>query len=385
MLFHHRAIALSLLIFLLLLQNSLKSQTRGVILDKETHKPIPYVCIYAKSGKTVLGAMSNELGEFNVNFPTDSIFFSHVNYLKLGLLKKDIPATIYLQANSVILPEIIVGNKQPKWISLVLKEVVKQRTKNYSQLSEQMKYSYETSTLSDSSGYAFKSKGDLLVPSLLKDGNYYVSCSENVIKYKDTTAGPDFGNLKRILYNDFIKDFNNDFISKNDFTFNYWPENKDNNLVLLGFTSKKYKEDKGFVVVDTLNKAIVEFEQNAGTEYNIKAHTTFILRNAAATLKGFRYVTWVTKMNGKFLKNENGYIPSEFKYKIYVKASQTTKGINSNLFSSLEAVAHLNKTINSKKIIWHILPKPVYIYVETKKMKQEEEELKKEPTKFERF
>lgn len=46
----------------------LVAQTKGVVVDRESGQPIPYAGIYTKTGETVLGAMSNEAGQFTIYF-----------------------------------------------------------------------------------------------------------------------------------------------------------------------------------------------------------------------------------------------------------------------------------------------------------------------------
>ena len=41
-------------------------------------------------------------------------------------------------------------------------------------------------------------------------------------------------------------------------------------LFQLVFTSKKFKDDEGYVLIDTLNNIIIEAERNLGTDSNIK-------------------------------------------------------------------------------------------------------------------
>jgi hypothetical protein len=147
---------------------SVFSQTKGIVIDKVTHQPISYVSIYSKTGEKVSGTTTDDKGHFEINFPFHSLVFSHINYLKLEIDRKNKLDTIYLSPKDILLNELIVTNRKPKWINRVLTEVVKQKYKNYQNSEKQLSYNYETYTLSDSSGYAFRSKGLLLVPVFSK-------------------------------------------------------------------------------------------------------------------------------------------------------------------------------------------------------------------------
>jgi hypothetical protein len=121
---------------------------------------------------------------------------------------------------SVLLGEIVVSNKEPRWISRILKEIVRQKNKNYQTAEKQFAYHYESYTLNDSNGYAFDSKGNVKVPVLSEKNKYSIDAQHNIIKYKDKTAGVDFTNLKAMLHQDFISSFDDSFIRDNTFKQN---------------------------------------------------------------------------------------------------------------------------------------------------------------------
>jgi len=265
--------------------------------------------------------------------------------------------------------------------------VVKQKYKNYQNSEKQLSYNYETYTLSDTSGYAFRSRGLLLIPVFSKNENYFIHAANNTIRYKDKTAKSDFSNLERMLYDDFIKKFDIGFIKDNVFMENISFENKDINKIQLVFKSKQHKHDKGYIVVDTLNKVILEFERKSGTEYNIKTKTSFLIRNALATFTGFRYDDWITQIHSKYSKIGNGYQLTESKYKLYMKTSWKNKKTDGKYFYSIESQLELAKNNESnEKINWTLIPKPIYmVAVLTKQMQKDEVALIKIPVLFEDF
>jgi len=362
------------------------AQTKGIVVDKESRQPIPYVSIYTTVGDKVYGAMSNEQGEFSIDFTFQTLYLSHINYLKAEIFKSNLSDTIYLVPTTALLREIIISNKQPKWINTVLMKVVEQKAQNY-QLTEKMfSYNYETYTLNDSNGYAFKSNGNLVIPQLKKNSQYRIDAQKNIIKYKDKTAGPDFSNLKRMLYDDFVTTLDSKFIKENDFTLDGSFADKNSNIVQLNFTSKKYKDFDGYLVVDTVNSVVLEAERSSGTDYNIKNQTSSFLRNLISSRAGFTYNTWITKSNSKYTNSGQSYYLSECNYKFYMKTTTRNKKNDSKFFTSIESKLDLGNEIKTKNTEFKIIPKPYYlVLIMTKQMKQEEESFNKVPLTFEKF
>jgi len=378
-------IILTVLLLLTATNQLLFAQAKGVVIDKESGLPIPYASIYTKNGETVLGAMTDENGFFSLNFTFQTLFISHINYEKIELRKENLRDTILLTPASVLLSEVMVSNKQPKWIPEILAEVAKKKNKNYQNSDKQFAYNYESYTLGDSSGYAFKSRGTLLVPKLSGNPQYYINAQSSIIQYKDKTAGVDFTNLKRMLYVDFISYFDKKFINNNDFKQNSLFETSDPHLIQLFFHDKKDKTTNGYMVVDTVNNAIVEVEHNVGTEYNIKNNTTLYFKIFSSKL-GIKHKLWITKSNYKYCKLGNSYYMVESKYKFSRKSTIKNKKTDSQYFTTIESKLFLQNqsTQTDTKMIPLLKPFDA-ITIYTKKMQSEEAALNKVPVIFEKF
>jgi len=376
-----------LIAFMLLVMTGqlLMSQTKGILVDNKSGQRVAFVGIYTKDGGKILGAMSNERGEFDINFPFQSLFFSHINYEKIELRKENLGDTIFLTPTSVLLCEVVVSIKQPKWMPRILNEVVKLKSKNYKNADKQFSYRYDSYTLGDSSGYAFTSKGNLLVPRLSSNPQYYINAQNSVIKYKNNTAGVDFTNLKRMLYVDFISYFNKKFITNNDFRQNSLFKTPNPHLVQLFFNDKKDKTTNGYMIVDTLNSSIVEVEHNVSTESNIKNNTTLYFKTFSTKL-GLKHNLWITKSHYKYSKIGNSYYMIESKYKFSRKSTVKNKKIDSQYFTTIESELFLQdqSTQTDKKMIPLLKPFDA-ITIFTKKMQREEAALKKVPVSFEKF
>ena len=379
-------ILLAVLILLLTTGQLLLAQTKGVVVDKVSRQPISYVSIYAKIGDKVFGAVTNDKGEFSVDFTFQKLFFSHISYEKTEIAKSDLKDSIYLIPTTTLLTEVVVSSKQPKWINSVLMKIIEQKNKNYQTKENVFSYKYETYTLTDSNGYAFKSNGNLLIPQLKKNAQYKIDAQKNIVKYKDKTAGTDFSNLRRMLYDDFLLNLDNNFIKDNNFRLNSSFSDKNKNIVQLNFSSKKYTDYEGYLVVDTLNKVILEVERSSGTDFNIKTQTSRLLRNLISSRTGFNYNTWVSKSITKYSKVGQTYYMSDCKYKFYMKTYTKNKKVDSSYFTSMESkLSFDNKTQNSVKE-FKVIPKPYYLVLfYTKQMKEAEESLNKVPVSFEKF
>ena len=69
-------ILLAVLILLTMTGQLLLGQTKGIVVDKVSRQPIAYVSIYTKTGDKVLGTVTNDKGEFSIDFSFQTLFFS---------------------------------------------------------------------------------------------------------------------------------------------------------------------------------------------------------------------------------------------------------------------------------------------------------------------
>ena len=373
-------------VILLFSQNQSIAQTKAIIVDGETKIPIPFVNIYTKNGTDIIGTSSNNEGVFIVNFPFNELIFKHINYKDLSINKKELKDTIFLTSKSNILEEVIITGTPKTWITTLLKNVIKEKATNYSKDSTFFNFEYKTYTISDSAGYAFKSNGNLLMPQILGNKKYAVKPEIGIIKYKDNTAGWDFNNLQKILYDDkFIKKINNKFIKKKKKKKKNDTENLEKNTVILIFKSKKYDDDRGSIKIDTISKAILEYHRISGTDYNVKAKTNFVYRNFASKILGSKYIDLYSEISVVYTKNNNYYQLSESKLKAYESFLRKKNGKETIQFSSVESQLELKPIEKPKKIQWIMLPTPLRIGIETKNDRLSQQALQKIAKKYTAF
>lgn len=362
------------------------AQNKGVILDIDTNKPISYVNIFSTYNNEVFGTTSNTSGKFNVSFPFESLTFSHINYERCEILHQDLKDTIFLNPKTNLIGEIVISNKQPQWINNILERFRTQRKKIYRTTEKTFSYQYDTRTLNDSSGYAFKSEGEIIVPKLDADVPFRVSPKENVIHYKDHSAGVDFSNMQRILYDEFISDFDKNFIKKHEFRQNHAYKGKSQNIIQLMFNSNEYDSDNGFIVIDTTSCAILEVERSTGTDYNIREQTSAAIRAIASKTKGFNYEEWIIYNYTQYENFNGSYYPIDCRYKFYLKSSTKKKKRDDLYFVSIESELSLKDKKFEVTNNFIDIPRPYYmLLIKSKKMRLDEERLRSVPVKFDTF
>ena len=349
-----------LLLFVFMVSiNTVGAQTKRLVLDSETMLPIPYVSIHAK-GTVVRGTMSNDTGEYTIDFKYDTLYFSHINYELMKLPNEKINTdTIFMNPTIHTISSVIIIAKNTKWIENILKDVVKHKSQNYQQKEISLDYAFNLKSLSDSSGYAFDSRGKIISPVYSEKDGFKICPTSNIIKYKDESAGPDFMQLRRNVYDDFVRDFDNGFIKKHQFTQTSFEDKENKNIIQFSFKLKKEEGNSGYLMVDTLNKAIKEFEQISDTDYNIKSNTPYFARMTWLSL-GVEYTIWRTVIQGQFSLIDGSYHLTDSRYQIY--RQNTNKGRKDIYFTNTES--HLtmkksNKDVdNSEDCDWLELPRP---------------------------
>lgn len=376
----------NLCVILILLSQVLFAQNKGVVLDVNTNNPIQYVNIYTSNNKKVSGTISDTNGRFNINFSCEELTFSHINYEKTRITYSELSDTVYLSPKTNILTEVIVDNTQPDWIKKVLERFISKKKHRYRVSGKNLSYKYNTRTVSDTSGYAFTSEGVICVPPFLSSQPFRISPNLNIIKYKDISAGVDFSNMQRIIYDKFIEDFNRRFIKGYEFIQNHGYNGADKNIIQLIFNSKENYSDSGTIVIDTTQCVILEAERYTGTDFNLKRQTSGALRALASQTKGFNYHEWITYSYIRYEKLDDTYFPIDCRYKLYMKTSAKKKRKIDSFFISTESELLLINNEPHAINDFVNIPQPYYmLFIKSKSMREEEEKLHNVPVKFEIF
>lgn len=371
-----------LTIIYLFYQIPFNAQVKGIVLDINTKKPIPFVNIYTQNNLDIYGTTTNSDGTFVIDFSFQELSFKHINYEYKNVTGEKLKDSIFLYPSTNLLEEVVVSNKQTPWIKEVLYEVVKNKKKNYLSTNKYFNYDYETYSLSDSTGYAFKSTGNMQILNGLKNDKCLINPKIGFIKYKDESAGCDFRNFQKIIYeNSFIEKFNKKFIKNCSFSL----ENMNDSIMSLSFKSDRYEDDRGFIKINTLDKAIVEYRRISGTKFNIKNRTNALFRSFAKSAIGFNYKEMQSEVYVKYKKEKGYYLLSESKIKSHISSIHKKKKREYPYFSATEAQISLKPTDKPNNVSWITLPKPFYIGIETKKDRLAYDALQNIPKKYTSF
>lgn len=368
----YKKIKKTFLLFAIMIYGLINCQVH--IIDSETKHPIQYVTAFSTKGNNVTSAISDERGLIDISKIDEGLInFIHNEYKEFQIEKNKIKDTIYL--NPIIktfnIQEVVINkNQQKDFIDKLLIEIVKNKNLNYSKSNTYSNYQYKTFSLTASSGYAFESNGLLKI----QNNNAYIDPIKNFIKYKDNTAGPDFSNLQKMIYDDFLEKFDEKFLKNYSFIKNFQYNIDDNSTIMLLFNSKKYgEEDKGYIIIDTTSKAIIEFQRISSTNYNLKERTSSIYRNFLASV-GQEYKELPTNILITFKKIDKFYQPTFIRFKTVVSIKRK-KEIT---FNSSESELSLNYLNISNKGNWLFLPEPYYIMgIMSKKTNEQYQALQK--------
>lgn len=365
----------SILFLFCLTCGTVRAQKHIVVMD-ESSVPIEYANVYTatKNGR-ILSTVCDSNGVATICFPYDTLCFSHVCYKSLRLAKGDIGDTVFLHSKMNMISEVIVRG-QANWIEELLKRFIENRESQYRPVSKQFDYTYCTTTLNDSSGYSFSSKGKMDVPSVT-NGKFQIAPHSNTIYYMDKSAGMDFSNLQRMVYEDMAIGIDKDFIKEHRFQQNLAYQSSNKDFVQIMFSSKKFDEDKGYLVIDTTTCHLVEMERSMGTSYNVKEKTSAPMRAIASSLKGFKYREWIVYNHTSYVDIDGAFYPKSYKYKLYI-SSQSNAKRNGEYFVSTESSLSFDTLSGADNSRYLPLPRPHYMMlIKTKKMRLEEEALQR--------
>jgi len=349
------------------------AQVRGLILDKETKRPIERVNVYTKCNNKIQATTSDTNGKFVLESLCDSLTFTHIDYIKKVISKSDMIDTVFLTPNYQTVGEVVVSGKQPEWIQIKLNKFISQCKRKYMSANKTFKYRYNTSTLQDSIGYAFKSAG-LLNFSTKSGRRYNLHAEDNTVYYNGKSDSVDFAGLKRLLYENFIIRFNKTFVKEHHFYKNVAYHSDSPNILQLTFSSRKNNKDYGYLVIDTAKCEVLEGERHADTETNNKELTSAFLRIMASSF-GAGYKEWTTDYHIKFKQVDGVYYPELCKYKVYILLYDK-RNKNPYDFTSAESVLNVDdkEDSNGKNFVF-IPPIRYIVFMYTKKMWKEDKAL----------
>ena len=361
---------------------SAMGQSRIVVCDATTKAPIPYTNAYKAEKGEYRGTATDEKGIATIDFSFQKLCISHVGYIQQTFTNT--PDTVFLIPKENLLSEVVVSNAEPQWIRPFLKRFVENKKDKYRTATENFHYSYNTRNASDNSGYWFENSGIIRIPSSSTKTRFEIKPSKGYIHFKDSTAGCDFTNMKRMVYHDFVDEMDMKFIKHHKFQVNDAFNAEDKDVVQLYFKSIKYdKEDKGYMNVDTAKCIILSVIRDTGIGYNIDNNTNGFTRTTFNILTGWKYSKWIVNQKITYSEINGVYYPSLCRYKAYILAESEKGKYAGRKFDSFESEIIFNQTNSQEETGFFDLAEPWYMkIIVSKKERLAEEQLQNIPKEY---
>ena len=346
------------------------AQKAFVIWDKANNIPVSRASVYTTYMGKVRSTFSDQQGRVVVDFAFDNLMISHINYQKQKV--KVLTDTLFMEQSTQMLSEVIVSpTGEPAWIKPMLMEFVKTKAKKY-EGNGILRYEYQTQNVGDTVLYRFISNG------LVRKNEYFeISPLENVITFKDKSAGCDYGNLKNTLYHDFVSDMDEKFVKEHKFYVDNESEDLGANVVRILFKSKKDWKDSGYLCIDTLQNAILRAKRSTGLDYNVQHRTNALVRSTINAVYGHKYKDWQIDIEAVYQQADNEFYLSSCRYSNYMQEEFDGKKKRVevyNVTSTYEAQP-CQKDMVGEDAVFLLLPRPFAMKIIVSKKESRQEEL----------
>ena len=357
------------IVFLCLSVTSFAQKT-FVIWDKANNIPVSIASVYTTYMGKVRSTFSDQQGRVVVDFAFDNLMISHINYQKESV--KVLSDTLFMEQSMQLLSEVVVSSAgEPSWIKPMLMEFVKTKAKKYGS-NGVLRYEYQTQNVGDTVLYRFLSKGLIRKKELFE-----ISPLENVITFKDKSAGCDYSNLKNTLYHDFVSDMDEKFVKEHRFYVDNESESLGVNVVRILFKSKKDWKDSGYLCIDTLQNVILRAKRSTGLAYNVQHRTNALVRSTINAMYGHKYKDWQIDIEAVYQQADNYFYLSSCRYSNYIQEEfdgKKKKGVEAYNVTSIYEAQPCQKNKMSEGTEFLLLPQPfaMKIIVSKKERKQEE-------------
>ena len=338
-------------------------QAHFVVVDSLSRRVIPFANVFTADNGLFLGTTSdgNGNGNVTVNFSFNQLTISHIDYEQVVIY---VPSdSVRLLPKNYILSEVTVKDDEPLWVRHLLNRIVEVKSKLSRESIVDRHYHYMSRNVSDSSGYWFENSGVLRFPVSSKDC-IRIRPSAGYIHYKDKSAGCDFTNLKRMLYHDFIQEFDSDFLRKHTFRHNEDYHAVNNSIIQIYFKSNKYgSQDKGYMVVDTVSNSILSVVRDTDFDYNIDNNTNSFTRATVSAATGWKYTEWKVRQEAEYQIINGAYFLVSCKYKAYLQSESDRAKYHGKKFDSFEAEVLFDDSDGSEESGFTDLLRPWYVKI----------------------
>lgn len=354
----------------LFLSVTLFAQKGFVIWDKVNNIPVNRASVYTTYMGKVRSTFSDQQGRVVVDFAFDNLTVSHINYQKESV--KVLPDTLFMEQSTQLLSEVVVSPVgEPAWVRFMLMGFVKTKARKYRNVGVQ-RYAYQTQNVGDTVLYRFASNG------LVRKNEYFeISPLENVITFKDKSAGCDYSNLKNTLYHDFVSDMDEKFVKEHKFYVDNESEDLGANVVRILFKSKKDWKDSGYLCIDTLQNAILRAKRSTGLAYNVQHRTNALVRSTINAMYGHKYKDWQIDIEAVYQQADNYFYLSSCRYSNYMQEEFDGKKKRVEVYNVTSAyeAQPWQKDMVGEDAVFLLLPRPFAMKIIVSKKESRQEEL----------
>ena len=211
----------------------------------------------------------------------------------------------------------------------------------------------------------------------------------------DSTKLTDLVNLERMLYEDFVAELDNGFIRSHHFLHNAHFKGANKHEVELRFRSKNRTDDRGWLVMDTVNYSILSAYRFTGTKTNRSERINSIMY-AMAQVFGYSIDTWTRDYHVTYQKRQDGtFYPAEVRLKTFysgkdgdlTKEQENFRDQTGGGFPNMEATLNLSpcEAPTAPPDQWIELPSTWYIKFTTDKERKKYIMLSNLPATFNLF
>jgi len=360
------------------------------VVDEDTQQPVVRASLYTKENGRFRSAITNEQGVAVVPFQFSQLTVTHLNYEKR--IVKGWTDTIRLKPRYQTAPGVTVTNREPEWIRRKLKQAVRNKEKHYFTREAAQPFVYDTQSMGKDNIYQYHLTGLMLMKSATRQRYAFVQDSSAIVA-SDSTRLTDTNNLRRMLYEDFVAELDNEFIRGHRFGENPEYKGRSKDEIELRFYSKSEKDDRGRLVIDTTRCVILSAYRSTGTKTNRKERVNAFWY-AMARMMGYHIDTWTRDYRVTYAERPDGTLyPSEVRYKYYMvgrdssddKDEQAFNEQTGGGFPNMEAVLTMGAPAvdtPADNVPTQMLPPSWYIKYNTNADRQREVELANLPASF---
>ena len=293
------------------------AQQQVVVADANSHEPIAHASLYTKENGRFHSTITDDEGQAVVRFEFRRLTVSHLNYEQRVVSR--LSDTLFLEPRFRATPEVVITNQEPAWIRQKLKQVVRTKGERYFSTTDTVYFDYQTQSMGTNRIYRYRLTGLMQRNSDTRDTRYAFLADSSVIVASDSTRLTDVQNLRRMLYEDFVKELDNGFIRSHR-----WRENPDfvgrsaDEIELLFFDKHHRSDDRGRVVIDTTRCVILQASRITGTKTNVAERIPAMLYGISRMLTGYKVVKWNRDYRVTYGERPDGTLyPREVRYKSF--------------------------------------------------------------------